>query len=104
MAGILENAIRIYAKEMVEKFHLKSADYGARDVTIVANRLLTEPGVLEGLLAHLADEIQEFKDGVDFDDRRREAVDIGNLAFLLWWRSIREDWEYISRIRMDDSR
>ncbi len=69
------------------KFVARDHRQGWRSVTRVGNTLLNEPAVHEGLVAHLEDEVQEMKDAETPDEESKEAVDVANMAFLVWWRN-----------------
>ncbi len=104
MNETLEEAVGVFAREMVAKFYLRDDRQGERSVTRVGNRLLTERGVHKGLLLHLDDEVQELKDAIDLSEERKESVDVANMAFLLWWRAIAVDREIRREGRVMDGR
>lgn len=83
----LEEALSQYQSEMLSKFKLRDSKQGRRSVTRVGAKYLNEPGVRVNLFHHLNDEVQELINSELGD--AWEAVDVGNMAFLIWW-SIKE--------------
>lgn len=83
----LKEALKQYQAEQLEKFRARDEKNGERSVTRVGARYLNEPGIRLGMLHHLNEEVRELIDA-DLNDSR-EAVDVGNMAFLIWW-SIKE--------------
>ena len=79
----LEGALTEFKAQMLAKFRDQRNKYGDRAVTKVGRTLLNESGVEKGLWKHLLKEIKEFKAA---PGDTSEAVDVANLAFLLWWR------------------
>ena len=70
---------------MLQKFQDQDQKQGERSVTRVGNTLLGEDGVKEDLWEHFEAEIQEMRDAEFTEEEMREAVDVANMAFLIWW-------------------
>lgn len=83
----LEEALDAFKAAMLAKFALRSEKHGDRSVVIAGNKHLRDEGVYEGLYEHLGDEIEElWATNQDTPEQMDEAVDVANMAFLIWWR------------------
>ena len=82
----LEDALEDFKRAMQAKFEAVAYKHPDRSVTTVGNRLLDQEGVYEGLWEHFDSEVREFHEATHRDDQMAEAVDVANMAFLIWWR------------------
>ena len=83
----LEQALDIFKAAMLEKFHQRADKHGERSVTVSGSKHLHEPGVQEGLWKHFMLEVDEFNDAEYGTEEMEEAVDVANMAFLIWWEN-----------------
>lgn len=81
----LEEGLDLFRDAMLAKFQLRDERQGVRSVTRVGNLYLNEQGVIEGMMEHLDEEVAELKDAPISGQKAGEAVDVGNMAFLIWW-------------------
>ena len=82
----LEQALSDFRSQMLAKFQVRAERHPGRSVTEVGRRLLDEDGVYEGLWQHFEEEVQEMRDADHINEEMKEAVDVANMAFLIWWR------------------
>ncbi len=82
----LEQALDSFRAAMLAKFQKRADKHGARSVTVAGDKHLHEDGVYEGLWHHFDDEVQEMRRAEHTEDEMGEAVDVANMAFLIWWR------------------
>ncbi len=82
----LEQALQCFSTDMLAKFQARADRHPGRSVTEVGRTLLDEPGVYEGLWKHFEDEVQEMREAGHTQDEMGEAIDVANMAFLIWWR------------------
>ncbi len=85
-AESLESGLERFKQAMLAKFKARDRVFGERSVVRVGDALLKEDGVYEGLWEHFEAEVQEMRDADHIEDEIGEAVDVGNMAFLIWWR------------------
>ncbi len=84
MSWTLEDALFEFSAAMLAKFYQRAEKWGDRSVTI--------PGVLDStnidfLRNYLDREMQELHDALPGPEEMGEAVDVANLALLIWWRN-----------------
>ena len=82
----LEIALDIFKAEMLDKFKARADKHGERSVTVAGSNHLHEDGVTEGLWSHFYSEVDEFRRADHTQDEMAEAVDVANMAFLIWWK------------------
>jgi hypothetical protein len=79
-------ALDRFRASMLAKFEARDVKQGERSVTRVGNALLQEHGVYEDLWQHFYEEVAEFQLAERAEEKVGEAVDVANMAFLIWWR------------------
>ena len=57
----------------------------SRSLKEIGNLYLNDQGAIEGLMEHLDEEVTELKDAATSGQKAGEAVDVSNIAFLVWW-------------------
>lgn len=82
----VETGLDLFRDAMLAKFRLRAERWGERAISVAGDSLLSEPGQLQILRGHLDDEIDELRAAPYLDEEAREAVDVANSAFLIWWR------------------
>jgi hypothetical protein len=82
----LEAALDIFKAAMLDKFQLRADKHGDRSVTVAGSKHLHEDYVSEGLWAHFYAEVDEFRRADHTEAEMGEAVDVANMAFLIWWK------------------
>mgnify|MGYP001581332559 CR=1 FL=1 len=87
----IELALTDFRAAMLAKFRARDTKQGERSVTRVGNTLLNQDGVLKGLWEHFESEVREFRQATSLDDSMGEAIDVANMAFLIWWREQKEN-------------
>ena len=78
----LETGLEQFKQAMLEKFRAREEKQGARSVTRVGTRLLDQEDIYSWL--HERFSSKEFGTAVSFEAEAKEAVDVANMAFLIW--------------------
>ncbi len=84
----LEEGLDLFRESMLIKFQLREDKHGERSVALVGDTLLQEEGAGEKLMHHLGLEVVELQIAKNDSESMDEAVDVANMAFLLWWRHL----------------
>ena len=82
----LAEAATAFRSEMLEKFYARHAKNAANGGKSVVDTPITEIDVKD-LRVHFYDEVAEFENALEGAEERDEAVDVANMAFLIWWHS-----------------
>ena len=86
-ASALESALDAFKTKMLEKFRARAVKHGDRSVTIAGATYLHDDGVIRGLWRHFGAEVDKFRRADrDTQNEMDEAVDVANMAFLIWWK------------------
>ena len=86
----LEEGLTKFHEAMLTKFYDRAEKQGDRSVTVVGDNLLQEQGTYIKLWAWLLDEVKELQEASQ-EEEAAEAVDVANMAFLIWWANRAED-------------
>ena len=80
-----------YIYSMVDKFKRMDHKHGDRSVVRAGYAMRDVNDLSDGILSHLMDEVTELKGEMNITDANPllvmgEAVDVGNMAFLIYWK------------------
>lgn len=76
-----EQALNEFKVDMLSHFEAKIPKYGPLPTL---ERLQGDS--YNGLIEHFFEEVNEFATSKNLSEEAYEAVDVANMAFLIWWR------------------